>query len=243
MGETKVCTKCGVEKPATTEYFYKARLGKYGLFATCKNCKRELFRDSQKKYREEHKEQYRYWQNTWRENNKEHEKEYRENYYKENKETIKERNRECRKGWDSKYDKNNKDRIKEFKRNYRKTERGKLMAIKSFQKRRARKRELESSFTIKQWNRCKEYFNNICCYCGKDKELTQDHFIPLVNGGEYTKNNIVPCCLSCNSSKGNKDFLEWYPVQEFYSKEREKKILKYLNYNKKAKTQQLTLTV
>ena len=36
--ETKVCTKCGNELPATTEYFYKNKLGKFGLKSTCKQC-------------------------------------------------------------------------------------------------------------------------------------------------------------------------------------------------------------
>ena len=36
---TKVCTKCGVEYPATKEFFYAQRLGKNGLTSKCKKCK------------------------------------------------------------------------------------------------------------------------------------------------------------------------------------------------------------
>ena len=36
--QTKVCTKCGEEKPATTEYFFKDKRGKYGIAARCKEC-------------------------------------------------------------------------------------------------------------------------------------------------------------------------------------------------------------
>ena len=35
---TKVCTVCGREFPATVEYFYKQKHGKYGLTAECKFC-------------------------------------------------------------------------------------------------------------------------------------------------------------------------------------------------------------
>lgn len=37
----KRCTKCGVEKPATTENFRKNKTGKYGLSSWCKSCFRE----------------------------------------------------------------------------------------------------------------------------------------------------------------------------------------------------------
>jgi 5-methylcytosine-specific restriction endonuclease McrA len=98
------------------------------------------------------------------------------------------------------------------------------------QKREALKRRLLADFNAEEWELCKKVFNNKCCYCNKKAELTQDHFIPLSKGGEYTKSNIVPACASCNSSKNKKDFFEWYPQQEFYDKKREQKILNYLNY-------------
>ena len=57
--------------------------------------------------------------------------------------------------------------------------------------------------------------------------LTQDHFIPLSKGGEYSKKNIIPSCRSCNSRKSNKDFYEWYKGDIHYSKERVNKIEEY----------------
>ena len=36
--DTKICTKCGEEKPATAEYFFADSRGKYGRVAMCKPC-------------------------------------------------------------------------------------------------------------------------------------------------------------------------------------------------------------
>ena len=52
----------------------------------------------------------------------------------------------------------------------------------------------------------KEY-GNICVYCGKPfifKDLTLDHIVPLTKDGKSNKKNLVLCCQSCNSKKGDK---------------------------------------
>ena len=53
-----------------------------------------------------------------------------------------------------------------------------------------------------------------CAYCLRDA-TTADHINNLVRGGEPSgyiteKNNLVPCCTSCNSSKNKKSFEIWY---------------------------------
>ena len=100
---------------------------------------------------------------------------------------------------------------------------------------------VETNYSKEQWTKTIIYFQSKCAYCGKIKELTQDHFIPLSKGGEYTLNNIIPACGTCNSSKFNNEFLDWYSKQSFYTKKREKKILDYLNYNNGI--QQLSLII
>jgi 5-methylcytosine-specific restriction endonuclease McrA len=107
--------------------------------------------------------------------------------------------------------------------------------------RRARERNLPNTYTAEQWDICKNHFNNFCAYCGEEKPLEQEHFLALSKGGEYTHNNIIPVCKSCNSGKQDNDFFDWYPKQDFYNKKREKKILKFLNYNNGI--QQLSLTI
>lgn len=109
-----------------------------------------------------------------------------------------------------------------------------------WQKRYAKKMALPNAFTLQEWEDVKGQFNHACAYCGEEKELTQDHFIPLSKGGEYTINNIIPACISCNVSKKDKDFFKWYPSYKYYARKREEKILSHLNYNTN-KEQQLSL--
>ena len=47
-----------------------------------------------------------------------------------------------------------------------------------------------------------------CCYCGKisqPDELTFDHVLPKSRGGKTCWDNIVSCCIPCNSRKGNRE--------------------------------------
>lgn len=61
-----------------------------------------------------------------------------------------------------------------------------------------------------------EIEENQCAYClNKVKQVQMDHLHPLVNSkmptGYITHiSNLVPSCGSCNGSKGNKEFQEWY---------------------------------
>ena len=53
-----------------------------------------------------------------------------------------------------------------------------------------------------------------CVYC-LGRATTTDHFRPLVEHSNPTGyisdvNNLVPCCSTCNSSKGKKKWDEWY---------------------------------
>ena len=51
-----------------------------------------------------------------------------------------------------------------------------------------------------------------CHYCQQSfapKELTMDHVVPLIRGGQTTKSNVVPCCQHCNSQKQHLLPVEW----------------------------------
>ncbi len=51
-----------------------------------------------------------------------------------------------------------------------------------------------------------------CYYCDESvnhQDLTMDHLIPLSRGGRSTKDNLVPCCKSCNTRKKTMLPIEW----------------------------------
>jgi 5-methylcytosine-specific restriction endonuclease McrA len=43
-----------------------------------------------------------------------------------------------------------------------------------------------------------------CQYCGEEKDLTFDHVVPRVAGGETCWTNIVAACDDCNGLKGSR---------------------------------------
>ncbi len=53
-----------------------------------------------------------------------------------------------------------------------------------------------------------------CVYCGSNEHLSFDHIIPLNKGGKDNHDNIILACSTCNSSKGDKDLLEWFYVHK-----------------------------
>ena len=82
MSDTKKCSKCGVEKPATPEFFGRDGSRKDGLYPQCKGCR--------KLYLEKNKEKILEQRKLYRENNKEKIKERNRFYYENNKEKISE---------------------------------------------------------------------------------------------------------------------------------------------------------
>jgi 5-methylcytosine-specific restriction endonuclease McrA len=53
--------------------------------------------------------------------------------------------------------------------------------------------------------------NYMCQYCGTrplTSELTIDHILPRSRGGKSTWDNVVLCCVSCNTRKGSRLPLE-----------------------------------
>jgi len=91
--------------------------------------------------------------------------------------------------------------------------------------------------TQREWDDCRQYFNFRCAYCGKTweknkketrKDLHKDH---LINDGRNDLKNCIPSCMSCNSSKGELSFNNWYKSQEFYSRERYMRIYEWIRYD------------
>lgn len=193
---TKVCTKCGRELPATTEFFGKHKSSKNGLRAMCKECKREQDRKYNQNKRSINSNVY-----------------YHKSYYENNKEHLRQKTKE----WSLK----NPDKIREKRQRYYESGRNAM----SLHKRRHKMKEAECTLTFEEWQDTLEYFNHECVYCGSKDSIIQDHIIPVSKGGGYTKENIIPACGSCNSSKRDTDMEEWYKQKDYFDESRLSKIL------------------
>lgn len=242
----KTCIKCGEEKEGTSEFFPKKKTSKDGLSGTCRICTSEYLKAYHKANLEKANAVSRayYMANSEKMNVGEKAR------YKANPEKKKdaskmrrmdnpERTKAYMKAWreanpEKAYSAENKANI----RAWNQANPEKRRQIK--QRRMARERSLPSTLTLEQWAEVKRHFNNCCAYCGRELPLAQEHFIPLSRGGEYTTNNIIPSCGSCNSSKHDINFFEWYPRYGHYLKSREQKILSFLNYDRN-NNQQLSI--
>jgi len=227
--EIRVCNNC--KKELTLDNFHKDKRGNKGLKSVCKECR--------KKYDKQYAE-----------SNLEKTRERHKRYYDENLEVIKEKahianqkyyeeNSEKMKEYGKKYYKENKVARNKYNNEYAR-ENKELFRLKG-QRYNTRKLSLPHTLTNEQWINIKNHFNNTCAYCGKEKPLAMEHFIPLSKMGELTVNNVIPSCKSCNSSKGVNDFDIWYPKYKYYSRKRELEILKFLHY--KNNNQQLTFAI
>jgi hypothetical protein len=54
--------------------------------------------------------------------------------------------------------------------------------------------------------------NPKCLYCYKkldEKNVTIDHIVPISKGGNNCQLNLIPCCVDCNSERGNQEFYKY----------------------------------
>jgi len=74
-----------------------------------------------------------------------------------------------------------------------------------------------------------------CAYCDNSAE-TWDHVKAVVSktafsGYGHQINNLLPCCKSCNSAKGNKEWTVYLKLKGFDTQERISRIENYINHN------------
>lgn len=105
---------------------------------------------------------------------------------------------------------------------YRQSPAGKITKLKAKARRRAKGGD--HRLTVEEWGALLIAFNHSCAYClCSAVKLTADHFIPLAAGGHTVAGNIVPACVSCNSSKQDK------PPQTWCSQEQLTRVLAILD--------------
>jgi 5-methylcytosine-specific restriction endonuclease McrA len=75
--------------------------------------------------------------------------------------------------------------------------------------RRRRARMNGPGVSRRDWNRLTNRHGGRCAYCNASAPLTMDHVVPIIRGGQHAIGNILPACLSCNSSKRARLLADW----------------------------------
>ena len=212
----KVCSKCGRVLPI--EQFSKDKNRKDGLYGRCKKCG--------KQYNQENKEKKQQYNKQYYQENKEQRLQYQNQYYQDNSEK--------RQQYDKQYYQEHKLEKQQHQQQYNQTPQGQIVRFNGYAKRRKREEAQGNGITKEQWLEMMQFFDWKCAYSGVSlsikKNRSIDHIIPLVKGGEHEVWNCVPMDKRLNKSKQDKDIMEWYTAQDFYSKERLDKILAWQQY-------------
>lgn len=135
---------------------------------------------------------------------------------------------------------NNSPRAVVYRKEYYEKESTRKRVRRIGQNRRSMKANAITDLTLEEYEETLNYFNRECSYCGISEEyhldiysenMHQDHIIPLLHLGGYTKNNIIPACKSCNCSKGSKNLDEYYDYDTQFTEDRYNKIIKFIKVN------------
>lgn len=175
-----------------------------------------------REYRRLNRDKIRRYDRDYYENNKGRYAKWWRDYYNENKEELATKNK--------KYYEENREMYSERYKRYYRTPRGQEASKLSRHRRRIRVKGCINTLTDTQWENSKKHFEYKCAYCLSESKLTVDHFVPVAQGGELSIKNVIPACSSCNSSKKDRNFSDWYKGQDFYNEKQESMILKYLGY-------------
>jgi hypothetical protein len=162
----------------------------------------EKVSEQTRRYRLENPDKISEWNRNFRKRHPERKKERDRIYREENPEKVRARKR--------KYYAENGDAAREYSRQWQIRNPEKVSI--SRQKRRARKRGLPNTLTHLEWSWGIDYWHGRCAYCGKHIEKpTLDHYIALndVKCPGTIATNMLPSCLACNVSKGDRDVATW----------------------------------
>ena len=73
-----------------------------------------------------------------------------------------------------------------------------------------------------------ESWDHKCGYCGEEA-TSLDHIVPRFKSGSSNRNNLVPACRRCNTSKASTKMEDWYQQQDFFTQARMDTIKSWMN--------------
>ena len=196
---TRLCTKCGRDLPATTEFFYKEKTGALGLCSQCKDCRGKDAQVWRRANAERLSAQNRAWRAahpgydqakwvTYDYDRTEYHRAYREAHRAENAE----------------YSRVYRLEHPDYHANFRQEHPERYLAYS--RNRRAREQECEGEHTAEHVRAQYDRQKGKCFYCHEKmgEKYEVDHVIPLVRGGSNGPENLVVACRACNRAKAAK---------------------------------------
>ena len=176
----KTCKKCGVEHPATTEFFTPSKRLPSGLDIYCRPCRKEYARAWYASHREQQVARSARWN-------------------KENAEKLNATKR-------ARYAKH-PEKERAYMRAYRKAHPDLYKSADALKcaKRRSAINNTPNLLTAEQFAQLRKAAKGRCYYCKTKATLTLDHVVPLARGGHHSADNVVFACKPCNSSKWARD--------------------------------------
>lgn len=219
----KRCSKCGIQKPKTEFYQNIARNDGLSVYCRpCMNLANHVYSNSIKHKPDNevpNKKECVICRETKPSN------QFSKN--KGSKDGLHSRCKNCAKLKSRQWKQQNAAHHQEYNHSYQKTTNGKTISSIATAKYRSKKQKLPSGFSKTDWHLALCYWNGLCAYCSSQQGLwnpiCMEHFIPVDFGGSFTKENILPACKSCNSSKGNRNPAEW--LNQKFGKRKAKQIL------------------
>jgi hypothetical protein len=203
LPQPKFCCRCKELKPISDFYIVKGVASR-----RCKACQSECQSASNRKHVDDVKRRQRIWSN-------------------QNPEKVREKSKRYRLSHEDKvqqynvaYQRKNCELLnakKRAKRILKKARWGSTVVQVEQECKRAELLGLPSKYSVEEWLRCLEYFDNRCAYCGTPPgllwslKICLDHWIPLSdqNCPGTVVGNIVPACYGCNASKRDRAPLDW----------------------------------
>lgn len=193
----KPCPKCKNEFPPTPEYFHRNKTNLDGLSAECKTCRCEIVRKSKKAHAERVYESNRLYRLATPEKQSQYKKTYTSSHVgsvRSGNAVYRAAHKAERAAYNALYDTDHPENRRLIK-----------------QRRRAREISLPDTLTLDQWLMALDYFHRACVCCGSPNHIHADHWIPIAadNCPGTIAGNIVPLCQTCNTSKGDREAVDW----------------------------------
>lgn len=199
LNPEKKCGKCGDIKPPNE--FSRDRDKKDGLQAKCKSCNKRYAQSKNGKLASRYynqSEKGRQARNRYKKTAKGRMAQKRINDLR----VLSDKDKEDRKSY------NRSEEGKNASKKYNASKKGRRSKKRNDAVRRTNRANGGGSYTTTEWYALCEFYNFHCLMCNQEflfAQLTVDHVKAVSKAGTSFIWNLQPLCLSCNSSKGNKE--------------------------------------